>query len=146
MSSVMMERTGMGMAGMGAQGQTMTGPAMPATQSWVMVPRCTFKFEKCTGGMKITCTCDDPASCTMMQNLCSMMQGGMCGCCVMMNGMPVCCCSLAMGMCKCDMTEKGCTVTFSIAFEFRSRLLNAVAGAAFEKVMFRMADAFEAKI
>jgi coenzyme Q-binding protein COQ10 len=41
--------------------------------------------------------------------------------------------------------ETGCTVTFSIAFEFRSRFLNAIAGAAFEKVMFRMADAFEAR-
>ena len=24
-----------------------------------MVPRCTIKMEKCPGGMKITCTCDD---------------------------------------------------------------------------------------
>jgi coenzyme Q-binding protein COQ10 len=42
-------------------------------------------------------------------------------------------------------TEKGSVVDFSIAFEFRSKLLNAVAGAALEKVMFRMADAFEAR-
>jgi len=41
--------------------------------------------------------------------------------------------------------EKGSALDFSIAFEFKSRLLNAVAGAAFEKVLLRMADAFEAR-
>ena len=41
--------------------------------------------------------------------------------------------------------EKGSTLEFSIAFEFKSRILNAVAGAAFEKVLLRMADAFEAR-
>ncbi|HVW73362.1 MAG TPA: type II toxin-antitoxin system RatA family toxin [Rhizomicrobium sp.] len=39
----------------------------------------------------------------------------------------------------------GCEVTFSIAFEFRSRLLHGVAGQAFETVMLKMADAFEAR-
>ena len=74
----------------------------------LMVPRCTMKMEKCTGGMKITCMCDDPMACSMMQNLCMMLQGGMCSCCCMMNGMMVCCCNLTMGMCKCEMTKDGC--------------------------------------
>jgi coenzyme Q-binding protein COQ10 len=39
----------------------------------------------------------------------------------------------------------GCRVDFSIAYEFKSRLLNAVAGAAFGKVYVKMADAFEAR-
>lgn len=39
----------------------------------------------------------------------------------------------------------GCRVEFSLAFEFRNRLLNAVAGAAFGKVYIKMADAFEAR-
>jgi len=39
----------------------------------------------------------------------------------------------------------GCEVTFSIQFEFQSRLLHTVAGAKFEKVMLKMADAFEAR-
>ena len=39
----------------------------------------------------------------------------------------------------------GCEVEFSIVFEFRSRLLHSVAGAKFEKVMLKMADAFEAR-
>ena len=44
-------------------------------------------------------------------------------------------------------TQKGeaCEVEFSIAFEFNSRLLHGVAGHAFEKVMLKLADAFEAR-
>ena len=38
-----------------------------------------------------------------------------------------------------------CRVDFSIEFEFRSWLLNAVAGAAFERVLVKMTDAFEAR-
>jgi len=38
-----------------------------------------------------------------------------------------------------------CRLEFSIAYEFKSRLLNAVAGAAFGKVYIKMADAFEAR-
>jgi coenzyme Q-binding protein COQ10 len=41
--------------------------------------------------------------------------------------------------------DEGCEVEFSIAFEFRSRLLHGVAGRAFEQVMLKMADAFEAR-
>jgi coenzyme Q-binding protein COQ10 len=41
--------------------------------------------------------------------------------------------------------DQGCEVTFSILFEFKSRLLHNVAGAKFEKVMLKMADAFEAR-
>jgi len=41
--------------------------------------------------------------------------------------------------------QGGCEVTFSILFEFKSRLLHSVAGAKFEKVMLKMADAFEAR-
>jgi coenzyme Q-binding protein COQ10 len=39
----------------------------------------------------------------------------------------------------------GCEVEFSITFEFNSRLLHGVAGQAFEKVLLKMADAFEAR-
>jgi coenzyme Q-binding protein COQ10 len=39
-----------------------------------------------------------------------------------------------------------CNVDFSIDFEFRNRLLNAVAGAAFEHVLMKMTDAFEARV
>src|SRR6516164_6145213 len=115
MSTMMMERTGMGMPGMASP--SMTGPMMgthtpmPATMNMLMVPRCTFKMEKCQGGMKITCSCDDKVGCSMVQNLCSMLAGGMCSCYCMMNGMMVCCCNFTMGVCKCEMMPKGCCIT-----------------------------------
>lgn len=40
---------------------------------------------------------------------------------------------------------EGCRVDFSIVFEFKSRLLDAVAGNAFEHAVLKMADAFEAR-
>jgi coenzyme Q-binding protein COQ10 len=39
----------------------------------------------------------------------------------------------------------GCRVDFSILFEFRSRMLGRIAGAALALVMGRMTDAFEAR-
>jgi hypothetical protein len=47
----------------------------------------------------------------MMQNLCSQLAGGMCGCCCTLNGMTVYSCNLAMGLCRCDMTDKGVCIT-----------------------------------
>jgi coenzyme Q-binding protein COQ10 len=46
---------------------------------------------------------------------------------------------------KDEQGEEKCDVEFSIAFEFRSRLLHSVAGHAFEKVMLKMAESFEAR-
>ena len=114
-STMMMERTGMGMPGTGTPGMGMPGMGAPTTvpssTNWLMVPRCTFKVEKIQGGMKITCSCDDKMACSMVQNLCSMLQGGMCTCCCMLNGMMVYCCNLTMGMCKCETTKDGVSLT-----------------------------------
>ena len=41
--------------------------------------------------------------------------------------------------------DQGCEVEFCIEFEFKSRLLHSVAGHAFEKVLLKMTDAFEAR-
>lgn len=41
--------------------------------------------------------------------------------------------------------EERCRIEFTISFEFRSKLLNAVASGAFERVVLRMAHAFEAR-
>ena len=109
MVSMMTERmptTGMGM-GTGMMGGT--AGTMPTNM--LMVPRCTYKMEKCQGGMKITCSCTDANACGMMQNLCQMLAGGMVSCCMMMNGMAVCTCNLTMGMCKCETTANGVCVT-----------------------------------
>jgi hypothetical protein len=107
MTGMMMER--MGMTGTTTGQGGMTSPTMPG--NWMMVPRCTMKFEKCQGGMKIHCVCDDQMARSMMQNLCNMLQGSTCSCCMMMNGMMVCCCNLIVGTCKCEMTDKGCCIT-----------------------------------
>ena len=114
-STMMMERTGVGMPGMGMPGlatPTATSPTgVSMGTNWMMVPRCTYKFEKCQGGMKITCTCEDKMACSMVQNLCTMLAGGMCSCCCTMNGVMVCCCNLTMGMCRCEMTPDGVCIT-----------------------------------
>ena len=110
-SAVMMERTGMGMPGMAGPGVMPGATTNPTAMNMMMVPRCTMTFEKCAGGMKIQCVCEDKVSAGMLQNLCTMMAGGMCSCCCMMNGMMVCCCNLMMGMCKCETTEMGVCIT-----------------------------------
>ncbi|HEY7155066.1 MAG TPA: hypothetical protein VH575_13975 [Gemmataceae bacterium] len=113
-STMMMERTGLGMPGMGMPGMSGSPVGTPTgvtpSGNYLMVPRCTLKFEKCQGGMKIICHCDDPMACSMMQNLCTMLQGGMISCSMTMNGMTVCCCNLTMGMCRCEMTDKGVSI------------------------------------
>jgi hypothetical protein len=96
------------MSGMG-MGTTM--PTMTPAMTGMMIPRCKMKLEKCTGGMKITCVCDDKMACSMLQNLCSMMANSKCSLCCMMNGSMVCCCNLTMGMCMCEMTTDGVCVT-----------------------------------
>jgi hypothetical protein len=114
-STMMMERTGTAFPGMGVPGYgtptvgTPTG--MPAAVNYLMVPRCTLKFEKCTGGMKITCSTDDKMACSFVQNLCTMLAGGMCSCYCTWNGVTVYCCNLTMGLCKCETTDKGVCVT-----------------------------------
>jgi hypothetical protein len=58
--------------------------AKPAT---LMVPRCTFEVEKCKGGMKVTCSCDDKVAFGMLATLCLMLQGGTAGFYGLLNGM-----------------------------------------------------------
>ncbi len=114
MTGMMTERAGMGMPGMGvgAAGAPMMGaPAAATAASWMMVPRGAIKMARCQGGMKITCACSDAVAAGMVQNLCTMLAGGMCSCFMMMNGMMVCGCNLVMGMCKCEMTKDGVSIT-----------------------------------
>ena len=112
-STMMMDRSSMVMPGMGMPSTSPMGATTPApaAPNYLMVPRCTMKVEKCTGGLKINCVCDDAAACSMVQNLCSMLAGGMCSCCCFMNGLCCCCCNFTMGMCKCEATAKGVCIT-----------------------------------
>jgi hypothetical protein len=84
------------------------GPAVP---SYPMVPRCTFKVERCPDGMKVTCSCDDPLATSTLQNLCSVLAGGLCSCCCTYNGVTVCTYHFTTGACKWEMTPQGCCFT-----------------------------------
>lgn len=99
----------------------------PATQptNWCMVPRCDVRFEKCSDGMKIHCSCSDEMACSVMQNLCRMLAGGMCSVCCQLNGVTVCDIKLTCGMCKCEFTEDGCCITCTSGDEACCKLIQA---------------------
>lgn len=109
MSSAMMFERGMvaGLQGSPVAQQAGTQP----TSNWCVVPRCEIKVEKCQGGMKIQCKCDDDVACATLQNLCKMLVGGMCSCCCTVNGMTMLQCNLVCGTCKCEYTKDGCCIT-----------------------------------
>jgi hypothetical protein len=65
MSSAVMERRGAFATG--------AAPAFPgnapaaATPNVCVVPRCELKFEKCKGGFRIQCNCDNAAACNTLR-------------------------------------------------------------------------------
>ena len=71
MSTMMLDRamlTGaMGMGGSMPMGQMGAMAGMMPAMGACMIPRCTLKMEKCEGGMKIHCVCDDEMSAAMLQ-------------------------------------------------------------------------------
>lgn len=114
MTTVMMERTGMGVPSVGMPGmatQTVGSPTGTTGTNYVMVPRGTIKMEKCTGGMKVNVTCDDKTAVGMVQSLCQMLAGGMVSCCTVLNGMTVGVCNFTMGLCTCETTASGVCIT-----------------------------------
>jgi len=112
-SMMMMDKSMMGP--MGAMGSPMAaGPmtaGMPGAMQMCMVPRCTMKMEKCKGGMKMTCTCEDQVAAATLQNMCKMMAGSMCSCMCMMNGMMMCQCNMCMCKCECADVKMGVSFT-----------------------------------
>lgn len=112
-SAVMMERTGVTGPSVPVHGTSGAAAptAAPAGTNWLMVPRCTVKVERCTGGLKLSCSSDDKVAASMVQNLCTMLTGGMHSCCVMWNGINVCTVNLTMGLCRCETTENGVCIT-----------------------------------
>jgi hypothetical protein len=99
-----------GIAGVTPTGLTMPGVS-PAGSGYLVVPRCTFRYEKIQGGLKIICICDDPMARSVLQNLCTALQGGLCSCSCTLNGVTVCNYNFTMGLCKCELTDQGCSVT-----------------------------------
>lgn len=108
-SAMLMERTMMGGS------PVSTSPTQPMmgqpTTNFCVVPRCEIKVEKCTGGMKMHCRCEDEMACATLQNLCKMLAGGMCSISCTNNGIMMCQCNLVCGMVKIDYTKDGCTIT-----------------------------------
>jgi hypothetical protein len=126
-SAMMMERPGTAFPGMGVPGyQTPPAPTgMAAGTNWMMVPRCMIRMEKMSGGFKMTCSCDDKLATSMVQNLCTMLQGGMASCAVMYNGMPCCTCHFVMGMCRCEPTDSGVSLMCTSGDQHCSEMLQA---------------------
>ena len=110
MDTMMMNRTGMTMPAMGMPSMPSQAPNMSG-MNMMMIPSCTIKMEKCEGGMRMMCHCEDAMATATLQNLCKMLAGSMCSCCMMLNGMMVCCCNMVMGMTRCEMIEDGCMMT-----------------------------------
>ena len=85
--------------------------AAPAMGHMMMLPRCTMKIEKCKGGLKLICSCEDEVACGTLQNLCQSLCDGLCSCCCTMNGIPCCQVNLCCGICKCESTKDGVCIT-----------------------------------
>jgi hypothetical protein len=113
MASVMMERTNVGVTNVPTYTTPPVGtPAnVPVGTNFFMVPRCTYKFEKCQGGFKAYFQCEDQVTAQMVQNLCTMLAGGMCGCYVTWNGVNVCNYCFTLGTCQFEKTNNGVCFT-----------------------------------
>jgi hypothetical protein len=113
-SAVLMERFSVGSQTSGGQAQSWQPSGFPGagpSGNWCVVPRCKVEFEKCTGGFKIHCRCEDELSCATLQNLCRMMCDGCCSCCCTQNGIQCCQCTFANCHCKCEYTADGCCIS-----------------------------------
>ena len=110
-SALMVDRGTLGGIGFAPAAGPATLPGATPANSWCVVPRCEVTFEKCKGGLKIWCKCDDEMAVATLQNLCRMLAGGLCSCCCTLNGTTICQCNLACGICKCENTDDGVCIT-----------------------------------
>lgn len=108
-TSMLLERSTPAVAPTGQAGYSPAGSM--GTANWCVVPRCQISFEKCKGGLRISCVCDDEVSCGTLQNLCKMLCDGTCSCVCNCNGIQVCQVNLTMGICKCEFTKDGVCIT-----------------------------------
>ena len=112
MSSAMLMERSMMAAGMGAPGHlNATSPMGTQAPNFCVVPRCNMRFEKCEGGFKLWCACEDKLAASTLQNLCRMLADQTCCCCCTFNGINVCQCNLACCHCKCENTKDGVCIT-----------------------------------
>src|SRR5262245_39152918 len=74
---------------------------------------CELSFEKCAGGFRLGCCCDDSMECADLQSLCEAICERNCICCCVRDGVEVCNFNLCCGQCKCEGTKDGCCITCS---------------------------------
>lgn len=113
-SAVLMERFSAGAPSAPGPAQSWQPSGFPSAGpagNWCVVPRCKVEFEKCTGGFKIHCRCEDELSCATLQNLCRMLCDGCCSCSCTQNGIQGCQCTFANCHCKCEYTSDGCCIS-----------------------------------
>src|SRR5262245_22640423 len=89
----------------------MTARSAAQAENMCDAVQCELRFEKCKGGFRIQCCCDDQATCADLQSLCQAMCDGNCSCICNQNGVQVCNFALCCDKCTCKNTKEGCCIT-----------------------------------
>src|SRR5262245_28367623 len=66
-----------------------------------------IRIEQCLEGCKIYCICDDAAACAKLQDVCRMLDGGLCSIRCCRDGQLCCQCCLNCCECNCEMLPNG---------------------------------------
>src|SRR5262245_16876177 len=77
------------------------------------VKQCTLRFEKCKGGFKICCCCNEQGECPEFQDLCRTLCDDNATCVCTRDGIQICSFNLCAAGCECDckFTDDGCCIT-----------------------------------
>ena len=110
-SAMLLERSALGAGHSPAPFGSAIGSPSAAPANWCIVPRCNIQVEKCQGGLKLRCVCEDEVATATLQNLCKMLADGLCSCSCTWNGICICQCNLACGNCACEYTHDGVSIT-----------------------------------
>ena len=83
------------------------------TTAMLTQAQCTLQFEKCKGGFRIECCCDDAACCADLKALCESICDTCCSCCCTINGKQVCNIEICCDSCECKQIDNRCRITFT---------------------------------
>jgi hypothetical protein len=91
---------------------SVSGPVnLPPHVNFLAITHCALKFDKCPGGMKLTCSCADKESCSQVQSLSRVPLTGVLGFGCMLHGMPLFSCNFSLAICKSDNIKNGVRLT-----------------------------------
>lgn len=94
----------------------MTKKPMSMKMDSTCLLRCEMRMERCEGGCKITCSCDNADDCCSLQAICEAMAGKMCCMTCSRDGEMICHCSMSCcGNCECKMTADGVCISCTSA-------------------------------